>query len=90
NRYTYIKDAQYSMAEFFIMPKYRKLGMGKHLASQLFQTFSGRWEVRTHAANASGAAFWRKIIALATEGVFDEFPNGNDRWKGPIWTFEAV
>ena len=43
-----IESAQrshYSIAEFFVMKKYRKKGIGKQTAIQLFNLHKGLWEV---------------------------------------------
>jgi len=33
----------HSMAEFFIMRKYRRLGLGRVVAINLFERFEGQW-----------------------------------------------
>jgi len=62
----------YDMGEFFILRRYRRGGLGRHVASALFERFAGRWEVRQLPANAPAQAFWRRIIADYTRGAFTE------------------
>jgi predicted acetyltransferase len=52
----------FEMAEFFVMRKYRRRGVGRRAAAELFRRFPGRWSVREEAANAGSIAFWRKAI----------------------------
>jgi len=78
-------DFYYSMAEFFIMKKYRKNGIGRHAAFQLFNIFSGHWEVAEIEENLSAQKFWRKVISEYTNNDYKEFEK--DDWKGPIQTF---
>jgi predicted acetyltransferase len=70
NDYPDIKiDMDYSMAEFFIMYKYRKLGVGKYAAKYIFNKLKGKWQLKLHPKNIISEKFWIKII--------DEYTNGN-------------
>lgn len=60
------------MAEFFIMKKYRRKGIGRVAASYLFDLFPGPWQVSEIAKNYPAQAFWRKIIGCYTKGQFEE------------------
>src|SRR5690349_18686098 len=52
-------DAEiFDMAEFFIMRKYRRQGIGANVAMHLFDRFPGQWEVRQSARNDQAQAFW--------------------------------
>ena len=52
----------HDMAEFFVMRKYRRRGVGAQAAAALFGQFPGRWTVRQHLANPAATAFWRRAI----------------------------
>lgn len=52
----------HQMAEFFILPKYRRAGVATDAARQLFEAFPGQWEVRQMVGNVAATAFWRKAI----------------------------
>ena len=41
----------FSIAEFFIMKKYRRKGIGKAVATQVFNLHKGRWEVYQKESN---------------------------------------
>ena len=60
------------MDEFFVMRKYRRIGVGSAFATRLFDMFPGRWEVAEVAPNTNGAAFWRAVIGKYTDGHFEE------------------
>ena len=52
----------YDMAEFFVMRKYRRLGIGRQAAAAVFSQFPGPWQVRQQATNPAATAFWRAAI----------------------------
>jgi predicted acetyltransferase len=58
----------HDMAEFFIMRKYRRTGIGKQAARRVLERFPGAWEVRQVAANVAATSFWRSAIPVP----FDE------------------
>ena len=70
----------FDMAEFFVMRKYRRRGVGAEAARQAFDRFPGRWEVREMAANTPARSFWRRIIADYTSGHFDERRLDDGAW----------
>ena len=61
-----------SMAEFFILRKYRRLGVGSQAAKRVFQRFPGPWVVGEIAANTPAQAFWRRVIGEFTGGDYTE------------------
>jgi predicted acetyltransferase len=75
----------YSIAEFFIMRKYRRLGVGEQAAFFLFDLFPGKWHVAEIPENLGGIRFWRKVIAAYTGGQFEEAIDPN--WEGPVQRF---
>ena len=67
----------YSIAEFFIMKKYRRTGIGKAAARQIFNLHKGQWEVHQRENNKPAQEFWNKVISEYTNGEFlDRFENG--------------
>lgn len=62
----------HDMAEFFILRKYRRGGVGVRAARSLFATFPGDWQVRQVAANAAAVAFWHYAIPVAFREAADE------------------
>lgn len=76
------------VAEFFILRRYRRLGVGARAATQVFDRFRGRWEVRQTANNTAATAFWRKVIGAYCGGSFSELVLADERWRGPVQVFD--
>jgi predicted acetyltransferase len=62
----------FSMAEFFVMKKYRREGIGRAIAGQVFGLHKGQWEVYQKESNKPAQVFWNKIIDEYTKGKFKE------------------
>jgi len=56
--------APHDMAEFFVMRKYRRRGVGTVLAREVFARFPGEWQVRQMASNPAATAFWTRAIPV--------------------------
>jgi predicted acetyltransferase len=90
-RYNYLtgqKDT-WVLAEFFIMRKYRKKGVGEFVARTIFDQFPGAWQVGQIIENPSATNFWRKVISRYTQDNFQEHELNNDTWRGPVQSFIA-
>jgi predicted acetyltransferase len=90
NRYTYLPGSEWSIAEFFIMRKYRGKGIGKNVAFNIFDRFHGRWEVHELESNKPSHEFWRKVISDYTHGNYSETRLDDERSRGPIQSFENI
>lgn len=67
-------DAQptYSIAEFFVLRKYRGQKVGQRTAHQIFGRFPGAWQVEQEAGNLPARRFWNKVIARFTNNTYRE------------------
>ncbi len=65
-------DATISMAEFYILPAFRKKGIGLALAQRIFKAYPGKWEIREMEKNIISQHFWSKVIRSFTRGSFKE------------------
>jgi predicted acetyltransferase len=83
-------EDRHDVAEFFVLRRYRRRGVGERVAISLFERFGGRWEVRQKPENTAATAFWRRVIGRYTGGRFEELTWDDDRWRGPVQRFEAV
>ena len=79
----------WDLAEFFVMRKYRRRGVGSLAARQLFETHRGKWEIRQRLANTPATAFWRRVVGEFSGGKFEETFLDDDRWHGPMQSFES-
>lgn len=77
-----------SIAEFFIMRRYRRTGVGTSAAFRVFDSFRSRWEVRQLQTNTAAQRFWRRVISEYTRGRFRETILDNETWRGPIQSFD--
>ena len=53
-----------SLAEFTILPMFRKHGYGMKAFSALLSLRPGIWQLKYSTKNKTGAAFWQKVKAL--------------------------
>ena len=65
----------WDMAEFFVVRKYRRQGVGRTAARAVFASFPGRWEVRQLRTNEAATTFWRSAIPYR----FDEHDTDEGR-----------
>ena len=65
----------HDMAEFFVLRKYRRDGVGTDAARAVFTRFPGEWQTREQWENDGAIAFWRRTIPVEfDEGETDEGP----------------
>lgn len=65
-------DVYFSIAEFFIAKKYRRMGLGKLIAIDIFDRHKGQWEVYQIDSNKPAQFFWKKAIEEYTGGKYTE------------------
>ncbi len=69
----------HDMAEFFVMRRYRRSGIGIQAARAVFARFPGAWQVRQMAGNPASTMFWKQAIPVPFEDGTHE--------TGPMQTF---
>jgi predicted acetyltransferase len=77
----------HSIADFFIMRRYRRQGVGRTAAILLFDRFPGPWEVSSSADNVPGHVFLRGVVDHYTGGHYSETWLQTPLWRGPIESF---
>jgi predicted acetyltransferase len=82
-------DGIHDMAEFFVLRRHRRQGVGARAAGALFALFRGPWEIRERAENTAALAFWRRVIDRHTGGQFREETWANELWRGPVQRFTS-
>lgn len=60
------------VAEFFIVRRFRRHGLGAQVAGWLWDHHPARWLVRVYQANLPAVPFWRGTIAAYTNQAFTE------------------
>jgi predicted acetyltransferase len=66
-------ETAHEISEFFILRKYRRQGVGRSVATRLFDGFDGTWEVAVMQTNTPAQHFWRAVIVEYTGGQYEEF-----------------
>jgi len=72
------EETDYSLAEFFVMYKYRRSGVGRFAAIKVFDMFHGKWQLKRHPKNIASVHFWNEIISEYTVGKYtliESYPN---------------
>jgi predicted acetyltransferase len=77
------------ISEFFILKKYRLHGVGRMVATHIFDRFDGTWEVRVMRTNAPAQAFWRVVIAGYTDDCYEEFVAQHDTTQFVVFRFRG-
>ncbi len=72
----------HNIAEFFVMKKYRRKGVGNVAAMKVFDMFPGSWEVSQWTNNLSAQNFWKQVISEYTKGKYDTFIAPGNRSVG--------
>jgi predicted acetyltransferase len=52
------------VAEFLILPKYRRRGLGEEAARSVFTRWPGEWITHEIPGNQGAVAFWRAVIPV--------------------------
>ena len=79
NTYMQKSNSGHSIAEFMIIPKYRRNKIGKAIAFKCFDLFNGNWEVSPSLGSNSAYSFWKNVI--------DEYTDGNNKFEDRIFIF---
>jgi len=68
---------------------YRRLGIGKQVAHEIWQRFPGIWEVRVIARNQKAKIFWERAIAEFTGKAIEpvSFDKAGESWH--LFSFES-
>ena len=82
------RELDHSVGEFFVLRKYRRIGVGSRAARALFERWPGRWEVGVAWYNKPALSFWRKAIRASVDAPVEECTGDGDRWRGPVLCFD--
>jgi predicted acetyltransferase len=79
----------HAVAEFFVLRKYRRIGVGSRAANVLFERWPGRWEVAVARYNKPALSFWRKAIRAAVDSTVEEYTGDFERQVGTVLCFDS-
>jgi predicted acetyltransferase len=79
-----------NVAEFFVLRKYRRGGVGTEAAHAMFARFPGVWEAAVARKNAAAQAFWRRAIeSYPSASEVCEVDVRTELWNGPVLGFRC-
>ncbi len=79
----------FDVAEFFVLRRYRRWGVGRRAALLLWRSLPGRWTVRVSEGNAGALLFWAGVVAEFTSGAATEArtPGNPNAWR--VFSFDT-
>jgi predicted acetyltransferase len=83
-------NPEFDVTEFFVVRRYRQLGVGRRAAHLLWDRFAGYWSVRVSDGNKPAIHFWRTIVAEYSRGVFSEALCSGDLRAQRLWKFDNL
>ena len=88
------RPLDFALSEFFVLYKYRRLGVGKHAFFAALALHKGRWQLKRHPKNLASVLFWDRVIAEYTRGAFElvtSYPGTeyDDGSLGDIYFFQS-
>lgn len=81
NEYLQKFSEGHSIAEFMVLPKYRRCGIGKKAAVWCFEAYRGNWEVQPSYGSEKAYQFWMSVI--------EEYTDGECRFEDGIFLFQT-
>ncbi|NLD47676.1 MAG: GNAT family N-acetyltransferase [Clostridiaceae bacterium] len=82
-----IEDDLTYLRHFFILRKFRKMGIGIKAAFMIFDMCKNKFRVSTMDFNKPAIEFWRKVCNRYTGGCYNEIRRDDD--KGPQFEFNT-
>ena len=80
----------FDVAEFIVVRRHRRCGVGRRAAFLLWSRVAGRWIVRVSEANPRGRQFWASVVAEYTRGVFLETRRFDGRRGWRVFDFSSA
>ena len=79
----------FDVAEFFVLRRYRRLGVARRAAFLVWDRFPGRWCVRVSEGNVDALPFWTPIVAEYTRGtaIVSRRPGSPHAWR--VFSFQS-
>lgn len=75
-----VESIGHSVAEFLILPHYRRNHIGKQIAFEVFSRFKGNWEVEPIENSDEAYYFWQNVIK--------EYTSNNYEYRNNIFIFK--
>ena len=77
----------FAVAEFFVVRKHRRSGVGRAAARAAIRPRPGQWELAIARKNTAALPFWRAVVAELASGPVEVLDRDDELWNGPILRF---
>ena len=71
-------ETNFTMAEFTIFFKYRKMGIGRYVVKELFKKHKGKWQIKFHPKNETSEIFWTNVVNEYSKGNYEIIENNTE------------
>ena len=82
-------ELDYSVAEFFVVRKHRRSGVGFAAATQIIRARPGLWEMAVARRNVAALPFWRRVCSAVGAPSVEELDRNDALWNGAILRVRA-
>jgi predicted acetyltransferase len=79
----------FAVAEFFVVRKHRRAGVGRAAAGAAMASRPGQWELAVARKNPGALTFWRAVAAELATGPVEQLNRDDALWNGPILRFRV-
>lgn len=74
-----------AIAEFFILRKFRRTGLGRRAAIDIIAHRTAVWEIAAADYNVPAQQFWAAVVPALTGYRVTSLAGDGARWSGPVW-----
>ena len=79
----------HAVAEFFVVRKHRRGGVGRAAARAAITPRKGQWELAVARKNTAALPFWQAVAAELASGPVEALDRSDALWNGPILRFRV-
>ena len=80
----------FDVAEFFVIRRHRRSGVGRRAAMLLWNRLAGNWIVRASEGVPGAVPFWGSVVAEFTSGAAAEYKRPGRPYGWHIFSFASV
>lgn len=80
----------FDIAEFFVLRRHRRSGVGRRAACLLWDRLPGRWIVRVSEGNRGAVPFWADVITEYTRGAATESRRSGSPNAWHVFSFDSA
>jgi predicted acetyltransferase/N-acetylglutamate synthase-like GNAT family acetyltransferase len=77
------------VAEFFVLRRHRRAGVGRHAARLLWTEHPGRWVVRVSEGNTGALPFWKSVVWEFTSGAATVVTRSGSPHAWRVFSFDS-